>query len=126
MEADNTNDPSALIMHFKAGLQWEITTFVTPILQYSAAKNIISVVPSLVAHMLLLILQFTWKTVPNHISSSHLSKFHDVEDLGDPSWIVSEYHNPWWKGCSPTQIEERQRRVVLVFKFRMLKSKPHT
>ncbi|KAG2338190.1 hypothetical protein BDR05DRAFT_1004427 [Suillus weaverae] len=99
-EADNTNDPSALIMHFKARLQWEIATFVTPILQYSAAKNIISVVPSLVARMLLLIPQFTWKTAPDHIFSSHLSEFHDVEDLGDLSWIVSEYHNPWWKGRS--------------------------
>ncbi|KAG1765465.1 hypothetical protein EV702DRAFT_1051002 [Suillus placidus] len=68
MEADNTDDPSALIMHFKARLQWEIA--------------------------------FTWKTVPNHIFSSHLSEFHDVEDLGDLSRIVSEYHNPWWKGCS--------------------------
>ncbi|KAG2349307.1 hypothetical protein BDR05DRAFT_943320 [Suillus weaverae] len=50
--------------------------------------------------MLLLIPQFTWTTVPNHIFSSHLSEFHDVEDLGDSSRIVSEYHNPWWKGHS--------------------------
>ncbi|KAG2147761.1 uncharacterized protein EDB93DRAFT_1250474 [Suillus bovinus] len=47
-EAPNNNlPPLARIRHFKARLQWEITTFVTPILQYSAARNIISVVPSL-------------------------------------------------------------------------------
>ncbi|KAG1720024.1 hypothetical protein EDB19DRAFT_1918327 [Suillus lakei] len=63
-EAANTDDPSAArIMHFKAGLQWEITTFVTPILQYSAARNIILVIPNLVAHILQLFPQLAWNIV---------------------------------------------------------------
>ncbi|KAG1777113.1 hypothetical protein EV702DRAFT_1197434 [Suillus placidus] len=98
-EAANTNDPSAAwIMHFKAGLQWEIATVVMPILQYSAARNIISVIPSLVAHVLRLIPDYTWGMVPDHIFSSHLSQFDDIEDVGNPSRIVSDYHNPWWLG----------------------------
>ncbi|KAG1834325.1 hypothetical protein DFJ58DRAFT_821613, partial [Suillus subalutaceus] len=81
----HTQEPSATrITHFKAGLQWEIATFVTPILQYSAARNIISVVPSPVAHILQLIPELTWNMVPDHIFSSHLCQFQDVADLGDP------------------------------------------
>ncbi|KAG1729902.1 hypothetical protein EDB19DRAFT_1913146 [Suillus lakei] len=64
MEAANTNDPSsARIMHFKARLQWEITTFVTSILQYSAARHIISVISSPVTHILQLFPQLTWNTI---------------------------------------------------------------
>ncbi|KAG1881211.1 hypothetical protein F4604DRAFT_1922214 [Suillus subluteus] len=103
MEAAHTEEPSAAqIMHFKAGLQWEIATFVTPILQYSAARNIISVVPSPVAHILQLIPELTWNMVPDHIFSSHLCRFQDVADLGDPSRIVSTYGAQWWTG--PTAI----------------------
>ncbi|KAG1721337.1 hypothetical protein EDB19DRAFT_1917379 [Suillus lakei] len=98
-EAANTNNPSsAQIMHFGAGLQWEITTFVTPILQYSAARHIISVIPSPVAYILQLFPQLTWNTVLDHIFSSHLCQFHDIADLGDPSQIVSSYDTPWWIG----------------------------
>ncbi|KAG1850241.1 hypothetical protein DFJ58DRAFT_914749 [Suillus subalutaceus] len=101
MEAAHTQEPSATrITHFKAGLQWEIATFVTPILQYSAARNIILVVPSLVAHILQLIPELTWNMVPDHIFSSHLCQFQDVADLGDPSRIVSTYGTPWWTGST--------------------------
>ncbi|KAG2071461.1 hypothetical protein BDR04DRAFT_1154368 [Suillus decipiens] len=62
-EAANSNVPSAAqIMHFKAGLQWEISTFFTPLLQYSAARYIISVAPTLVAHILALFPMLTWNT----------------------------------------------------------------
>ncbi|KAG1724141.1 uncharacterized protein EDB91DRAFT_1255360 [Suillus paluster] len=88
MEATHTEEPSAAwIMHFKAGLQWEIATFVTPLLQYSAARNIILVVPSPVTHILRLIPELTWNMVSDDVFSSHLCKFHDVADLGDPSRI---------------------------------------
>ncbi|KAG1750575.1 uncharacterized protein EDB91DRAFT_1244158 [Suillus paluster] len=103
MEATHTEEPSAArIMHFKAGLQWEIATFVTPLLQYSAARNIILVVPSPVTHILRLIPELTWNMVPDDVFSSHLCKFHDVADLGDPSRIVSTYGTQWWTG--PTAI----------------------
>ncbi|KAG1833192.1 hypothetical protein DFJ58DRAFT_918119 [Suillus subalutaceus] len=103
MEAAHTEEPSAAqIMRFKAGLQWEIATFVTLILQYSAARNIISVVLSPVAHILQLIPKLTWNMVPDHIFSSHLCQFHDDADLGDPSRIVSTYGTQWWTG--PTAI----------------------
>ncbi|KAG1720212.1 hypothetical protein EDB19DRAFT_1918111 [Suillus lakei] len=99
LEAANTDDPSAArIMHFKAGLQWEITTFVTPILQYSAARNIISVIPNPVTHILQLFPQLTWNIVPDHIFSSHLCQFHDIAGSGDPSRIISSYDTPWWIG----------------------------
>ncbi|KAG2076372.1 hypothetical protein BDR04DRAFT_1149416 [Suillus decipiens] len=62
-EAAKSNVPfAAQIMHFKAGLQWEISTFVTPLLQYSAARHIISVVPTLVAHILVLFPMLAWNT----------------------------------------------------------------
>ncbi|KAG1813012.1 hypothetical protein DFJ58DRAFT_919401 [Suillus subalutaceus] len=80
------------ITHFKAGLQWEIA--------YSAARNIISVVPSPVAHILQLIPELAWNMVPDHIFSSHLCQFQDVADLGDPSRIVSTYGTPWWTGST--------------------------
>ncbi|KAG2078050.1 hypothetical protein BDR04DRAFT_1147750 [Suillus decipiens] len=83
-------------MHFKAGLQWEISTFVTPLLQYSAARHIISVVPTPVAHILALFPMLTWNTVPDDIFSSHLCQFDDDAVPGHPSWIVSDYHAPWW------------------------------
>ncbi|KAG2361662.1 hypothetical protein BDR07DRAFT_1377080 [Suillus spraguei] len=89
MEAANNPPSSARIMYFKAGLQWEINTFVTPLLQYSAARNIVSVVPSPVAHVLTLYPMLTWNTVPDHIFSSHLS-------LGHPSQIIPSYDTPWW------------------------------
>ncbi|KAG1723660.1 uncharacterized protein EDB91DRAFT_1087732 [Suillus paluster] len=96
MEATHTEEPSAAwIMHFKAGLQWEIATFVTPLLQYSAARNIILVVPSPVTHILWLIPELTWDMVPDDVFSSHLY-------LGDPSRIVSTYGTQWWTG--PTAI----------------------
>ncbi|KAG2126355.1 uncharacterized protein EDB93DRAFT_1109674, partial [Suillus bovinus] len=92
VEAANNNlPPLARIRHFKAGLQWEITTFVMPILQYSAARNIISVVPSPIAHILHLIPGHTWNTVLDHIFSYHIYP-------GDPSRIVSGYDTPWWMG----------------------------
>ncbi|KAG1850399.1 hypothetical protein DFJ58DRAFT_729278 [Suillus subalutaceus] len=101
MEAAHTQEPSATrITHFKAGLQWEIATFVTSILQYSAASNIISVVPSPVAHILQLIPELTWNMVLDHIFSSHLCQFQDIADLGDPSRIVSTYGTPWWTGST--------------------------
>ncbi|KAG2151258.1 uncharacterized protein EDB93DRAFT_1249452 [Suillus bovinus] len=96
--ANNNLPPLAQIRHFKAGLQWEITTFVMPILQYSAARNIISVVPSPIAHILHLIPGHTWNTVPDHIFSYHICVFHDIADPGDPSWIISGYDTPWWMG----------------------------
>ncbi|KAG2065980.1 hypothetical protein BDR04DRAFT_1145124 [Suillus decipiens] len=98
-EAANSNVPSAAwITHFKAGLQWEISTFVTPLLQYSAARHIISVVPTPVTHILALFPMLTWNTVPDDIFSSHLCQFDDAAVLGHPSQIVSDYHAPWWIG----------------------------
>ncbi|KAG2111391.1 hypothetical protein BD769DRAFT_1674391 [Suillus cothurnatus] len=94
-EAANNNVPStAWIMHFKAGLQWEIGTFVTPLLQYAAAKNIISVVPTPVSHILQLFPMLTWNTVPDDVFSSHLCQFDDAAVPGHPSRIVSDYHTP--------------------------------
>ncbi|KAG1726446.1 uncharacterized protein EDB91DRAFT_1254348 [Suillus paluster] len=56
MEATHTEEPSAArIMHFKARLQWEIA--------YSAARNIILVVPSPVTHILRLIPELTWDMI---------------------------------------------------------------
>ncbi|KAG1833291.1 hypothetical protein DFJ58DRAFT_822309 [Suillus subalutaceus] len=93
MEAAHTQEPSATrITHFKAGLQWEIA--------YSAARNIISVVLSPVAHILQLIPELTWNMVPDHIFSSHLCQFQDIADLGDPSRIVSTYGTQWWTGST--------------------------
>ncbi|KAG2115028.1 hypothetical protein DEU56DRAFT_933157 [Suillus clintonianus] len=101
MEAAHTKEPSAArIMHFKAELQWEISTFVTPILQYSTARHIILVVPSPVTHILLLIPELTWNMVPDDVFSSHLCEFHDDSDLGDPSRIVSCYGAQWWTGTT--------------------------
>ncbi|KAG1723676.1 uncharacterized protein EDB91DRAFT_1087748 [Suillus paluster] len=89
MEATHTEEPSAArIMHFKAGLQWEIATFVTPLLQYSAARNIILVVSSPVTHILRLIPELTWNMVPR-------------QHLFIPP-IVSTYGTQWWTG--PTAI----------------------
>ncbi|KAG2145402.1 uncharacterized protein EDB93DRAFT_1104659 [Suillus bovinus] len=85
------SSPLAWIRHFKAGLQWKITTFVMPILQYSAARNIISVIPSPIAHILHLIPGHTWNMVPDHIFSYHIYP-------GDPSLIVSSHDTPWWMG----------------------------
>ncbi|KAG2136092.1 uncharacterized protein EDB93DRAFT_1254075 [Suillus bovinus] len=94
--ANNNLSPLAQIRHFKAGLQWEITTFVTPILQYSAARNIISAIPSPIAHILYLIPGHTWNTVLDHIFSYHICLFYDIADPVDPSRIVSGYDTPWW------------------------------
>ncbi|KAG2361391.1 hypothetical protein BDR07DRAFT_1485979 [Suillus spraguei] len=98
MEAANNPPSSAWIMYFKAGLQWKINTFVMPLLQYSAARNIVSVVPSPVAHVLTLYPMLTWNTVPDHIFSSHLCQFDDVAALGHPSQIIPSYDTPWWMG----------------------------
>ncbi|KAG1783669.1 hypothetical protein EV702DRAFT_1190693 [Suillus placidus] len=38
--ANSIHLSSDLVEYFKAGLQWEMNTFVTPVLQYSAAHNI--------------------------------------------------------------------------------------
>ncbi|KAG2113687.1 hypothetical protein DEU56DRAFT_956017 [Suillus clintonianus] len=114
MEAAHTKEPSAArIMHFKAGLQWEISTFVTPILQYSTARHIILVVPSPVTHILLLIPELTWNMVPDDVFSSHLCEFHDDSDLGDPSRIVSCYGAQWWTGT--TEIPQEVWEWDLVF-----------
>ncbi|KAG2352086.1 hypothetical protein BDR07DRAFT_1499296 [Suillus spraguei] len=98
MEAANNPPSSAQIIYFKARLQWEINTFVMPLLQYSAARNIISVVPSLVTHILTLYPMLTWNTVPDNIFSSHLCQFDDVAALGHLSWIIPSYDTPWWIG----------------------------
>ncbi|KAG2138238.1 hypothetical protein BD769DRAFT_1663818 [Suillus cothurnatus] len=98
-EAANNNVPStARIMHFKAGLQWEIGTFVTPLLQYAAARNIISVVPTPVSHILQLFPMLTWNMVPDDVFSSHLCQFDDAAVPGHPSRVVSDYDTPWWIG----------------------------
>ena len=70
----------------------------TPILQYSAARNIISVIPKPVAHILQLFPQLAWNIVPDHVFSSHLCQFHDIAGSGDPSRIISSYDTPWWIG----------------------------
>ncbi|KAG2123854.1 hypothetical protein DEU56DRAFT_983706 [Suillus clintonianus] len=114
MEAAHTKEPSAAqIMHFKAGLQWEISTFVTPILQYSTARHIILVVPSPVTHILLLICELTWNMVLDDVFSSHLCEFHDDSDPGDPSRIVSCYGAQWWTGT--TEIPKEVWEWDLVF-----------
>ncbi|KAG1722440.1 uncharacterized protein EDB91DRAFT_1256060 [Suillus paluster] len=97
-EAAENNVPLAQIIYFKARIQWEITTFVTPNLQYSVARNIISVIPPLIAHILPLFPQLIWNAVPDHIFSSHLSEFCLVRDHGEPSRIISSYDTPWWMG----------------------------
>ncbi|KAG1768235.1 hypothetical protein EV702DRAFT_1203318 [Suillus placidus] len=77
-EAANSDLSSDLVQYFKAGLQWEMNTFVTPVLQYSTAHNIMSVVLVPVAHILML----TWNTVLDDIFSSHLHAFDDEAHPG--------------------------------------------
>ncbi|KAG1854011.1 hypothetical protein F4604DRAFT_1932980 [Suillus subluteus] len=78
LEAAGNVPPSDRITYFKAGVQWEMNSFVTPLLQHSASKNIVSVVPVPVAHILKLYPMLAWNT-----------------PLPD---IVSNYECPWWKG----------------------------
>ncbi|KAG2358553.1 hypothetical protein BDR07DRAFT_1489301 [Suillus spraguei] len=99
MEAANNPPSSARIMYFKAGLQWEINInicYATP--ANSAARNIVSVVPSLVAHILTFYPMLTWNIVPDDIFSSHLCQFDDVAAPGHPSQIIPSYDTPWWMG----------------------------
>ncbi|KAG2069883.1 hypothetical protein BDR04DRAFT_1156214 [Suillus decipiens] len=112
-EAANSNVPSAAwIMHFKAGLHGRLT-FVTPLLQYSAARHIISVVPTPVAHILALFPMLTWNTVPDDIFSSHLCQFDDAAVPGHPSQIVSDYHAPWWMGDNTIPNEPWQWNQIM-------------
>ncbi|KAG2340557.1 hypothetical protein BDR05DRAFT_1002379 [Suillus weaverae] len=97
-EAANSVLSSDRVKYFKAGLRWEMNTFVTPVLQYSAAHNIVSVVPVPVAHILKLYPMLTWNTVPDDVFSSHLCAFNDEAHLGHASQIVSQYVCPWWMG----------------------------
>ncbi|KAG1729167.1 hypothetical protein EDB19DRAFT_1832539 [Suillus lakei] len=77
-EAANTDDPSAArIMHFKAGLQWEIT--------YSAARNIISVIPNRS-----LIFFSCFPSSPGTLFQ--------INCLFIPPMIISSYDTPWWIG----------------------------
>ncbi|KAG1785396.1 uncharacterized protein HD556DRAFT_1458581 [Suillus plorans] len=80
-EAANNGLSADRIKYFKAGLQWEMSTFVTPLLQYSASQNIVSVLP-----------------VPDDVFSFHLLSFHDEPIAGHPSRIVFAYTCPWWRG----------------------------
>ncbi|KAG1815384.1 hypothetical protein EV424DRAFT_1412431 [Suillus variegatus] len=82
-EAANNGLSADRIKYFKAGLQWEMSTFVTPLLQYSASQNIVSVLPVPVAYILKLYPMLTWNTVP---------------DDRHPSRIVFAYTCPWWRG----------------------------
>ncbi|KAG1775020.1 hypothetical protein EV702DRAFT_1047327 [Suillus placidus] len=91
-EAANSVLSSDQVEYFKAGLKWEMNTFVTPVLQYSAAHNIVSVVPVPVAHILKLYPMLTWNTVPDDVFSSHLRAFADEACPGHASRIVSQYH----------------------------------
>ncbi|KAG1894213.1 uncharacterized protein F5891DRAFT_1195499 [Suillus fuscotomentosus] len=75
-EAANNGISSDRIKYFKAGLQWEMNTFVTPLLQYSASQNIVS---------------------GRHFSF-HLLSFHDEPIAGHLSQIVFAYTCPWWMG----------------------------
>ncbi|KAG2107947.1 uncharacterized protein F5147DRAFT_800342 [Suillus discolor] len=109
-----SNVPSAdKIMYFKAGLKWEMNTFVTPVLQYSASKNILSVVPVPVAYILKLYLMLTWNTVPDDIFSSHLLAFDDESVPGHPSRIVQDYVCPWWMGNARIPDEPWQWDLVI-------------
>ncbi|KAG2132126.1 uncharacterized protein EDB93DRAFT_1255311 [Suillus bovinus] len=83
--ANNNLPPLAWIRHFKAGLQWDITTFVTPILQYSAARKIISVIPSPIAHILHLIAGHTWNM--DGIENDSLTLPEQVDHTSVPSLI---------------------------------------
>ncbi|KAG1886699.1 hypothetical protein F4604DRAFT_1917520 [Suillus subluteus] len=98
LEAAGNVPPSDRITYFKAGVQWEMNSFVTPLLQHSASKNIVSVVPVPVAHILKLYPMLAWNTVPDDVFSSHLLAFDDEAIAGHPSRIVSNYECPWWKG----------------------------
>ncbi|KAG2086529.1 uncharacterized protein F5147DRAFT_764930 [Suillus discolor] len=97
-EAANNGLSSDRIKYFKAGLQWEMNTFVTPLLQYSASQNIVSVLPVPVAYILKLYPMLTWNTVPDDIFSFHLLAFDDEAIAGHPSRIVFKYTCPWWMG----------------------------
>ncbi|KAG1893910.1 uncharacterized protein F5891DRAFT_1195837 [Suillus fuscotomentosus] len=97
-EAANNGVSSDWIKYFKAGLQWEMNTFVTPLLQYSTSQNIVSVVLVPVAYILKLYPMLTWNTVPDDVFSFHLLSFHDEPIAGHPSRIVFTYTCPWWMG----------------------------
>ncbi|KAG1793403.1 uncharacterized protein HD556DRAFT_1536459 [Suillus plorans] len=97
-EAANNGLSADRIKYFKAGLQWEMSTFVTPLLQYSASQNIVSVLPVPVAYILKLYPMLTWNTVPDDVFSFHLLSFHDEPIAGHPSRIVFAYTCPWWRG----------------------------
>ncbi|KAG1848344.1 hypothetical protein C8R48DRAFT_778853 [Suillus tomentosus] len=98
MEAANNGLSSDRIKYFKAGLQWEMNTFVTPLLQYSTSQNIVLVLPVPVAYILKLYPMLTWNTVPDDIFSFHLLSFHDEPIAGHLSRIVFAYTCPWWMG----------------------------
>ncbi|KAG1798283.1 uncharacterized protein HD556DRAFT_1440623 [Suillus plorans] len=89
-EAANNGLSSDRIKYFKAGLQWEMNTFVTPLLQYSASQNIVSVLPVPVAYILKLYPMLTWNTVPDDVFSFHLLSFDDEAIAGHPSRIWDE------------------------------------
>ncbi|KAG2062394.1 hypothetical protein BDR06DRAFT_1016328 [Suillus hirtellus] len=97
-EAANNGLSADWIKYFKAGLQWEMNTFVTPLLQYSASQNIVSVLLVPVAYILKLYPMLTWNMVPDDIFLFHLLSFHDEPIAGHLSRIVFAYTCPWWMG----------------------------
>ncbi|KAG1723309.1 uncharacterized protein EDB91DRAFT_1255704 [Suillus paluster] len=112
-EAAEMDLPCARITHFKTWLQWEILTFVTPLLQYSAAHNIISVMPIPITHLLLLIPQQSWTEVPDHVFAAHLGRLQDRAAPGNPSHIIPDYDTPWWMGHTTIPNEPWQWNRVM-------------
>ncbi|KAG1765472.1 hypothetical protein EV702DRAFT_1204568 [Suillus placidus] len=110
-EAANSVLSSDQVEYFKAGLKWEMNTFVTPVLQYSTAHNIVSVVPVPVAHILKLYPMLTWNTVPDDVFSSHLRAFADEACPGHASRIVSQYKLKNPLNAPPTGLRWMESRM---------------
>ncbi|KAG2108128.1 hypothetical protein BD769DRAFT_1675390 [Suillus cothurnatus] len=88
--------PSERVGLIRAGLHWEIESFVLPFVNYAVSHSMVPTPAPVVQAILGLFSQNLLCHVPDHKFTARLRMIDPLTEGGDPSRMVDEYDYEWW------------------------------
>ncbi|KAG2134722.1 hypothetical protein BD769DRAFT_1385784 [Suillus cothurnatus] len=88
--------PSERVTRIRAGLHWEVESFVLPSINYAVSRSMVPTPAPVVKAILGLFSQNRLCPVPDHQFTARLRLIDPLTEGGDPSQMVDEYEYEWW------------------------------
>lgn len=84
------------VTRIRAGLHWEIESFVLPFINYAVSHSMVPTPAPVLKAILGLYSQNFLNPVPDHLFAGRLRLIDPLTEGGDPSRMVEEYDHEWW------------------------------